>query len=413
MRPRIDDGRVNAPTSSDSRLGTAGSQPRLAGIRVAIVLKWAGFGGAERQALALARHLKEIEGASVEVQALSDADGRAVAEFHEAGIPWRARKRRWRGSRSRTFLRLASTTTELRRARPDVLLPYCDVPNVVCGLVWRYAGARTCVWSQRDTFPFTLDDAFVRRALRTTPVIVSNSHHGAEYIETFGAPRERIRVIPNGVDLEPTDTSPTTWRRRLGTSDEDVVVTSLAHFYERKDHATLLDAWRRVLDGADGSRDRLTLVLAGRPEGRRSLLEARARDLEVDDRVRFVGDVEDVAGLLAASDIGVLSSPNEGCSNAVLEKMAFGLPIVASDVPGIRDVIGADTGPLLVPPGDAEAFASVLALLCSDPALRTRVGSRNAARQQASFGREQMLERTVDAILDGLAERGSDRRLAA
>ena len=195
--------------------------------------------------------------------------------------------------------------------------------------------------------------------------------------------------------------------------DEDVVVTSLAHFYERKDHATLLDAWRRVLDGADGSRDRLTLVLAGRPEGRRSLLEARARDLEVDDRVRFVGDVEDVAGLLAASDIGVLSSPNEGCSNAVLEKMAFGLPIVASDVPGIRDVIGADTGPLLVPPGDAEAFASVLALLCSDPALRTRVGSRNAARQQASFGREQMLERTVDAILDGLAERGSDRRLAA
>ena len=312
MRPRIDDGRVNAPTSSDSRLGTAGSQPRLAGIRVAIVLKWAGFGGAERQALALARHLKEIEGASVEVQALSDADGRAVAEFHEAGIPWRARKRSWRGSRSRTFLRLASTTTELRRARPDVLLPYCDVPNVVCGLVWRYAGARTCVWSQRDTFPFTLDDAFVRRALRTTPVIVSNSHHGAEYLETFGAPRERIRVIPNGVDLEPTDTSPTTWRRRLGTSDEDVVVTSLAHFYERKDHATLLDAWRRVLDGADGSRDRLTLVLAGRPEGRRSLLEARARDLQVDDRVRFVGDVEDVAGLLAASDVGVLSSPNGG-----------------------------------------------------------------------------------------------------
>ncbi len=138
---------------------------------MSIVLKWAGLGGAERQALVLARHLREAEGAVVEVRALSDADGRAATLFREADIPWLARGGRWRGSRPRTVARLAAAAAALRRSRPDVLLPYCDVPNVVCGLTWRGVGARTCVWNQRDTLPFTLHEFFVRRAIGATPVL--------------------------------------------------------------------------------------------------------------------------------------------------------------------------------------------------------------------------------------------------
>jgi glycosyltransferase involved in cell wall biosynthesis len=390
--------------AADTRATADRPLPRLAGVRVAIVLKWPGLGGAERQALLLARHLRDVEGATVEVQALTDADGRAAVAFREAGIPWRGRRGRWRGSTPRTVARLARAAAALRRGRPDVLLPYCDVPNVVCGLIWRHAGARTCVWSQRDTLPFTLDEAFVRRALDGSPVIVSNSEHGADFLVSHGALRERIRVIPNGVDLAPARASRPEWRRRLGARNGDVVVASVAHFYTRKDHETLLGAWRRVLDDADGTRDRLTLVLAGRPEGRRELLEGLARDLGVDDRVRFAGDVEDVAGLLAASDVGVLSSsPAEGCSNAVLEKMAAGLPVVASDIAGVREVVGEDAGQLLVPPRDADALASALARLCADPALRVRVGRSNEARQRALFDPERMLEASVAAIVDGLA----------
>ena len=181
------------------------------------------------------------------------------------------------------------------------------------------------------------------------------------------------------------------------------MVTSVAHFYVRKDHATLLAAWRRLLQHENGSRERLTLVLAGRPEGRHGLLEAVARDLGVGDRVRFVGDVEDVAGLLAASDVGVLSSPTEGCSNAVLEKMAAGLPVVGTDIPGIREAMGAKAWPFLVPPGDADALGAALGRLCADPVLRVRVGRQNEERQRAFFGRERMLEESVAAILDGLA----------
>jgi glycosyltransferase involved in cell wall biosynthesis len=403
---------MTTPSVTGPRPAAPTAPPRLAGVRVAIVLKWPGLGGAERQALVVAEHLRKVEGALVEVHALNDAEGRARDHFREAGIPWRARRGRWRGGGPRTVARLARTAVVLRRARPDVLLPYCDVPNVVCGLVWRHAGARTCVWNQRDTLPFTLDERFVRRAIRDTPVLVSNSEHGADFLVARGARRDRIRVIANGVDLAPARASREEWRRRLGVPDDGVVVTSLAHFYVRKDHETLLAAWRRTLDQVGSTP--VTLVLAGRPEGRRELLEALAEKLRIQHHVRFVGDVEDVAGLLAATDVGVLSSlPAEGCSNAVLEKMAFGLPVVASDIPGIPETLGSDRWPSVVAPSDPGPMGTALARLCVDPELRVRIGSHNARRQRALFAAERMLEETVAAILDGLALQRSLRRAEA
>lgn len=376
---------------------------RLEGIRIAIVLKWAGFGGAERQALLVARHLREVEGAVVEVQALTSATARATAMFREAGIPWHGRPGRWRGSAPRTVLRLARAAAFLRRARPDVLLPYCDVPNVVCGLTWHAAGAQTCVWNQRDTLPFHLGERFVRTAIALTPVISSNSEHGADLLVARGAPRERIRVIANGVSLAPPRMSRAEWRGRLGVGADDVVVTSIAHLYPRKDHETLLAAWSQACASGRIDRASTMLVLAGRSEGRRDLLETLARSLEIDDRVRFLGDVGDVAGLLDASDVGVLSSASgEGCPNGALEAMRAALPFVGTDLPGIREALGESAQPFLVPCGDTEALAAVLGRLCADPGLRAREGATNAVRARVAFGEQRMLDQTVTTILDGL-----------
>ena len=283
---------------------------------------------------------------------------------------------------------------------------YCEVPNVVCGLVWRYTGAATCIWNQRDTHPFTLADGFVRRSLRATPVIVSNSEHGADYLVAHhDAPRDRIRVVPNGVALAPAREGRGAWRQRLGLAPDDLVFCSLAHLYVRKDHETLLRGWQRARAFLDGSTPG-TLVLAGRPEGRREVLEALARELRIEDSVRFVGDVDDVAGLLGASDVGVLSSPTEGCPNALLESMAAGLPVVGTDIPGIREVLGQVEEPFLVLVGDAESLGGVLARLSLDGELRARAGERSRKHQLALFGADRMLETSVRLIVDALAATG-------
>src|SRR5439155_2520583 len=93
--------------------------------------------------------------------------------------------------------------------------------------------------------------------------------------------------------------------------------------------------------------------------------------------VRFLGDVEDVAGLLAASDVAVLSSPSESRPHAVLEAAAAGLPIVATDIPGIREALGQHQHAHLAPVGDAERLAENLVQLISQPALRAELGELN------------------------------------
>lgn len=368
----------------------------MKGRRIVFVLNWARLGGSERQALLLAEHLRD-EGAIVEVFALTDADGRAAELFRAAGVPWHARRTAWNG-RARNAVTLVELTAGLRRRRPDVLLPFCELPNTVCGLVWRTTGAKTCVWSQRDALPFTLADRTVRRAARSTPRLVSNSEHGAaRLVDGLGAPPERVHVVRNGIALPPARAGRAEWRERLGIGGEDFVTCSVAHFYARKDHPTLLRAW--AIAGAPG-----VLVLAGRSEGRREGLEALARELGVEHAVRFAGDVDDLSGLLAAADTAVLAStPAEGCPNAVLEGMAAGLPVAGTDVAGVREAVGDDGLPFLAPTGDAERLGAVLVRLARDRELRRTLGERNCRRVHEQFGLRRMLEEYEGVIHTGLA----------
>jgi glycosyltransferase involved in cell wall biosynthesis len=368
----------------------------LVGRRVVFVLEWPAFGGSERQALLLAEHLKK-EGAEVEVFALREGDGRAAELFRSGGIAWRGRRATWNGT-LRSGATLARLAAELRRTRPDVLLPFCELPNTVCGLVWRVTRATTCVWSQRDALPYTLGDRLVRRAARGTPLLVSNSEHGAGHLVAgLGASPERVRVVRNGIALPPARATREEWRARLDVGVDELVFCSLAHFYARKDQPTLLRAWREA--GAPG-----VLVLAGRWYGRKEGLEALARELGVGATVRFPGEVDDVAGLLGAADAGVLAStPAEGCPNGVLECMAAGLPVAGTDVTGIREAVGEDGAPFLGPPGDAAALGAILGRLAADGELRLTVGEANRRRARELFGVERMLAEYVAVIRAGLA----------
>ena len=141
-----------------------------------------------------------------------------------------------------------------------------------------------------------------------------------------------------------------------------------ATFSPAKDHPSLLRAWALV----ESSLPEPWLALVGADGGELSRLRTLATSLDL-RRIAWAGRTEDVTGLLAASDLGVLVSRSEGLSNAVLECRAAGLAVVGSDIPGIRAAAGA--GSLLVPSGEVPALAGALLGLLDDPARRTALAT--------------------------------------
>ena len=359
-------------------MGVPGStSTNLAGKRIVLVLAWSVLGGAERSALKTAARLDEV-GADVSVLALTSEDGRARGLFSSRGIPWHTLPTDWHGGRAEKVRQLGSLTVRLRAMRPDVLLPYTSRPNVLCGLIWRATGASLSIWNQQDVARATkFGSRLTSFAVRRTPLFVANSEAARDFlVGELGAPAERVHVVLARVTpIDIADGRRDAARALFGIDEGAPVVSMLAHLHAVKDHATLLRAWRIVLD--ERGTDRPVLLLAGRPSGSEDALKALAFDLELGRSVRFLGDVEDVEAVLAASDVAVLTSLSESRPHALLESAAAGLPIAATDVPGISGPLGAHQAPYLVPPGDAERLALVLSQLLSDPALREALGREN------------------------------------
>ncbi len=338
------------------------------------------LGGAERGALDLAVVLARDEGAVVRVCALDDRAGPGPIFAEENGIPWSTLRTPWVGNRVAKAASLARVAAGLRRMHPDVLISSTNLPNVACGLTWRTTGARLAVWHQCDVLgSVRIGGSMFRRALHSAPLVISAAEHGRAWLhEHYGLDPGRVHVIPSSAELPPPRESGAAWRERLGIGEDVLVACMLAHLHKGKDHATLLHAWRLVVDRFDAGAPRPVLLLVGRDAGAGNAAKALAFDLDLREQVRFVGEVSDVSGVLDACDLAVLSSRSEMFARAVSEPMGVGIPVVGTDVPGIREVMGAPGDRYLVPPGDAVALADAIVELALNADLRARVGQANA-----------------------------------
>lgn len=354
--------------------------------RLVFVLGNLELGGAERQALILAKHLTQHSHAHVEIWGFNRSGPVAqICDQHR--IPSRIVPLQ-QPSDLRNFANL------LRDNRPDILLPYTLIPNVVCGLVWQRTGARLCVWNQRDEGLFAINAKWQQRAAHQTPQFIANSPSGARYLTgKLNVDPSKIRVIPNGIELSPPQSDRRTWRKRLDIDDTTFVACMIANLHANKDHATLLKAWRLVVNSF---RQRAVLVLAGRHYGAYESLIQLTTELDLTNNIRFAGQVSDVAGLLAAVDLGVFSSRSEGCPNGVLECMAAGLAVAATDIESIREVTGDQK--FLAPPGDAVRLAQIILELAADPDTRTSIGAANQTRIKARYNAQRMCEDTVSLL---------------
>jgi len=375
----------------------------LAGKRVIIVLPGLKMGGAERQALLLARHLVSDQKAAVQVWGLNHA-GQAARLCDAYGLPWRVVKMTWSYDRIMRFKAWARFAWTLRQAQPDVILTYSMRPNVVCGLIWRWTGAQLCIWNQRDEGRSDrVGGLFQQSAARLVPLFISNSHHGKDFLcRSLAVNPNRIHVIKNGVELLRPKVDHAAWRSQPGVSEDCFLACMVANLHIYKDHATLVRAWRQVVDRLREKDESALLLLAGRFGDTYKYLQALVHELKLAESVRFLGSVDDIPDLLNAVDLGILSSQYEGCPNGILECMAAGLPIVGSDIPGIREALGPKGYSCLAPPGDAEALADRILELLTKPELRRKLGTLNRHRIEVEFSPQHMCEKTVALITDNL-----------
>jgi glycosyltransferase involved in cell wall biosynthesis len=209
-----------------------------------------------------------------------------------------------------------------------------------------------------------------RRLLQRADLLVAVSEEIEAEMLAAGATPERIAVIGNGVDttrFSPLD--PATrhaLRTAWGWDDDEVVTVFIGRVAPEKRVGMLIEAWR---DAQRALATSGTLVIAGDGPERAVLETAWA-----DDRVRWMGVLDDPADLLACADVFVLPSVAEGLSNALLEAAASGLAIVVSDVGGARDVIGDGESGVLVAPDDPGALADGLKMVLGDAEERVRLG---------------------------------------
>ena len=264
-------------------------------------------------------------------------------------------------------------------------------------LVGRLAGARTVVAAHdmdltsvgRRCLPRSaVETLFLSDALVLLAPSQGDYLHREEGVGRFPWRRTREVVIPNGIRIPPPADPRVRAevRAELGYADTDVVVGIIARLSPQKAHQVLFEAVARVTAAQPG----LRLLVIG--DGSRAAeLAELAHTLGINDHTRFLGVRRDVPRLLAGLDISCLSSVHEGVPIIVLESMAAGLPVLATDCGALRDLVADGRTGHLVPVGDVPRLAARLREMADDPALRARLGAAGRARAEQDFG----IERTA------------------
>jgi glycosyltransferase involved in cell wall biosynthesis len=344
--------------------------------------------GAEKQLTLLATGLPR-ERFEVHVCALTRG-GPYEATLRQAGIPVTVIGKR-RKLDPAAFWRLKR---QIAAFKPDIVHTWLFAANSYGRAAALAAGVKHIVAAERCVDPWkgwhelAVDRYLARRSER----IVANSAAVQDFYVRHGLPAEKFRIISNAVGpAKPSCVSRAELLTELGLPADARLIGAIGRLWPQKRVKELVwgvDQLRCVYDHAH------LLVIGDGPL--RDQLERYARLCEVTDYAHFLGTRTDVPRLLPHFDVLWLASGYEGQSNAVMEAMAAGIPVVATDIPGNRDlVVHGETG-YLIPLNSRSAFAKFTLPFLEDAALAEQLGEAGKARMAAEFSVERMVVRYVD-----------------
>jgi len=281
----------------------------------------------------------------------------------------------------------------MRDQQVDLVHSHMYRSNVPATIAARMAGVRAvlCQMHNINTWE-TWRQRWMDRLLmrwRTAMVAVSEEVK-RDIVANLACDPERVHVLYNGIDLEKYSAAQRDpeLAERLGVPKGSRVVVVLARLAQQKGHIRLLKALDLVRDELPPTH----VLLVG--EGKmRDAIQQEVIKRHLQEMVTFAGHRDDVPQVLALADLSVLASDREGFSNAIVESLAAGVPVVATDVGGNSEAIVNGESGLLVPHDDVHALARALKLLLTDDSLRERT-SQAARRRAQRFSLDQMLEET-------------------
>ncbi len=311
-----------------------------------------------------------------------------------------------------SFLRAMELASLIKDRGIDIVQTFHHKSDTYGALVARCAGVNTIISSKRD-----VGDRKKRIHLllhRMTKACLSGciavaDAVGESVVRKEGIQKEKVRVIYNGVDTErfrPADPAVRVRERaRIGLAEDDFVLGMVAVFRPEKNHDLFFQAASVLCKEIPA----LRIVCVGGADTLDPYHDFFRKN-GMEGRVVFAGAVDDVVPYLSTFDVGCLvPGSNEGFSNAILEKMAMGLPMVASDVGGNREAVMDGLNGFVIPPNDAGALIRAIRDLHKDGTRRLEMGVRSRERVEAEFGMDRMI-RNHEAYYEELM---AEQRVAA
>ncbi|MEM9585847.1 MAG: glycosyltransferase [Planctomycetota bacterium] len=356
-------------------------------IRVALVIPTLVQGGAEKQLCLLAENLPRDQ-FETHVFVLTH-DGPLGDRLRQHGVSVTVIGKRFKADPTALWRLVFG----LKAFAPDVVHTWIFAANsfgraaALAARVPRILASERCVDPWKSWWHDWIDRCLAKR----TECITTNSGGVRDFYAGRGIDPQKFRVIPNGIEpLTVERISRDQAALRLGIAADRHWILAVGRLWPQKRYRDLI--WAGELLAT--LREDTTLVIIGDGPQKGELL--RHRDaVSHPNHVRFAGHRDDVAQLLPHADLFWIGSEYEGQSNAVIEAMQAGVAVIASDIPGNRDLVTDDVTGKLVPTGDPAAIARASESLLQDPASRTRMGLDGQRRIESEF--------TVKAMVDAHA----------
>jgi len=351
--------------------------------------------GAERRTLELLKHLDRDRFAPSLVLMERNGVERAqewTEESYVMGVP-EGGNSRWLGRSLSLAGAILRTRRQLVKWQTQVVHAMLPASSIVGGAAARLArvpvfiGSRPCLASlyRSGNRAVSLADSI---AFRMAHVNLGNSHAvSREMIAVGGCPPEKCHTIHNGVDTRRFHPNLSrNWRATMGWSDQNVVFGMVANFRGYKRHVDLVEAASMMAQRYPETR----FVLVGADFGSRNSVLERIRHLGLEDKIHVLDSDSSPEKIFAALDVYVCASESEGFSNVILEAMACGKPVIATNVGGNPEAVDEGVTGFLVPCWSPQAIAEAAAQL-QDPSRRHSMGAMGRRRVEQEFSLERMV----------------------